>query len=105
MQTEMPCRSPDGKDVRDLKINWKVRLRNPVFLMTAIPMVISLIYTTVQLVTAIQSGTFSDSYVNTIAAYVVQLLGLFGITNDPTTAGICDSERAKCYEKPYTDKK
>ena len=86
-----------------LKINWKVRLRNPMFLVTAAPVVVSLIYTTVQLITAIRSGTFSDSYVNTVAAYAVQLLTLLGITNDPTTAGICDSERAQYYEKPHAD--
>lgn len=93
----------DGKGEGDLKINWKVRLRNPIFLLTVIPVVVSLIYTTVQLILSIRDGTFSDRYVNTIAAYGIQLLSLFGIANDPTTAGICDSQRAQCYEKPHTD--
>ncbi len=86
-----------------MKINWKVRLRNPVFLLTVIPVAISLVYTTIQLVASIRQGTFSDGAVNTIAACAVQLLSLFGIANDPTTVGICDSQRAQCYEKPHAD--
>lgn len=82
-------------------INWKVRLKNKVFWLTAIPLVLLLI----QQVCAIFGVTLNfaglQEQLIAVVGTIFALLGLFGIVVDPTTEGISDSERAMSYEIPY----
>ena len=82
-------------------MNWKVRLRNKNWWLTIIPAILLL----VQVVAApfgydFELGVLNEQLVAIInAAFAV--LVLLGVTNDPTTEGMGDSERAMTYEMPY----
>lgn len=81
-----------------MKINWKVRLKNPVFWLTVIPSVIALVYTVLGLFGVVPSVS-EDILVNAVTA-VISALTTIGVLVDPTTKGLCDSERALTYEAP-----
>lgn len=82
-------------------LNWKVRIRNKIFWITLIPLVLLL----VQQVCAIFGVTLDFGVLQeqliAIIGTVFALLGLLGLVVDPTTEGIGDSERALGYEEPY----
>ena len=81
-------------------INWKVRVKNRNFWLAVIPSVLLLI----QVVAAVfgytlDLGEIGDKLLDVVNAVFV-LLAILGIVNDPTTAGISDSEQAMTYDKP-----
>ena len=84
-------------------INWKVRIANKTFWMAIIP-AIALV---VQAVAAVFGYTLDlSTLVGKICAVVdavFAVLVIIGIVNDPTTAGIGDSARAKTYAEPWKD--
>ena len=84
-------------------INWKVRIANKTFWMAIIP-ALALV---VQAVAAVFGYTLDlSTLVGKICAVVdavFAVLVIIGIVNDPTTAGIGDSERAKTYAAPWKD--
>lgn len=82
------------------KINWRVRVSNPHFWATLIPMLVLL----AQAVAAtfgmtIDLGSLQGKLLALVDA-VFSLLAFLGFVNDPTTAGFADSARAMTYEKP-----
>ena len=81
-----------------MKINWKVRIKQPAFWIATIPVVITFIYAILALVGVTPSIT-EDVAQNAFIA-VVAVLAQLGIVVDPTTKGINDSDRAMSYEKP-----
>lgn len=81
-------------------INWKVRVKNINFWLTAIPAVLLLI----QVVAAVfgfelDLGDLGSKLLAVVNA-VFGLLALLGVVNDPTTAGMKDSGQALTYDKP-----
>ena len=86
-----------------LLINWKVRIKNKNFWLSLIPAVALVI----QAVAAVFGYTIDlSTLVGKICAVVdavFAVLVIIGIVNDPTTAGIGDSERAKTYAEPWKD--
>lgn len=84
-------------------INWKVRIANKAFWMAIIPAVALVI----QAVAAVFGYTLDlSTLVGKICAVVdavFAVLVIIGIVNDPTTAGIGDSNRAKTYVEPWKD--
>ena len=84
-------------------INWKVRIANKAFWMAIIP-ALALV---VQAVAAVFGYTLDlSTLVGKICAVVdavFAVLVIIGIVNDPTTAGIGDSNRAKTYAEPWKD--
>jgi len=82
-------------------INWKVRIRNKLFWMEAIP-ALALV---VQAVAAVFGATINlDTLVGKILTAVdavFALLVILGVIVDPTTEGIRDSARAMEYQEPY----
>ncbi len=81
-----------------MKINWSVRLRNPVFWLTAVPTVAAMVYTILGLFGVVP--TLSESaLVNTISV-IIEALTALGVLVDPTTSGTSDSEKALTYTKP-----
>lgn len=81
-------------------INWKVRLKNKTFWLAIIPAVLMLI----QAVAAVFGFTLDLGDIGnkllTIVEAVFMVLGIVGIVNDPTTAGLSDSARAMNYTEP-----
>ncbi len=81
-------------------INWKVRIRNKTFWITFIPAVLLLI----QSVAAVFGHTLDfealSAQLRAVVEAVFVLLAILGVVNDPTTAGIADSENAMTYHKP-----
>lgn len=84
-------------------INWKVRLRNKIWLLTAIPVTAAAIYSVLALFGIVPAVSESD-VVNALTL-IVNLLAEFGILIDPTTAGVGDSARALTYTEPADDKR
>ena len=81
-----------------MKINWKVRLKQPAFWIATIPVVITFVYSVFALVGIVPSIT-QDAVQNLFLA-LVAVLAQFGIVVDPTTKGVSDSDRAMKYDKP-----
>lgn len=87
-----------------MRINWKVRLKNPTFYLTMVPALL--------LVAQIVLAWFGvDVAVDIIEAEATKfinavfvVLGLVGIVADPTTKGASDSIQAQYYEKPKGDR-
>lgn len=81
-------------------INWKVRIRNKAFWLALIPAVLLLIQSVAAAVGyELQLGDMGDRLL-AIVNNLFALLAILGIVNDPTTAGIADSENAMTYETP-----
>jgi phi LC3 family holin len=79
-------------------INWKVRLKNKVWLMTAIPVVLGALYAVFGLFGWVPP--IAETALENVLITVVGALAVLGIVEDPTTAGVKDSEQAMTYEKP-----
>ena len=81
-----------------MKINWKVRLRQPAFWIATIPVVITFVYSILALADIVP--TVTEERIQNLFLTVVTILAQLGIIIDPTTKGICDSESAMKYDKP-----
>lgn len=84
-----------------MKINWKVRFKNPYFLIGLVGMFFCAI--------GVDSSTLTswkalvDSLVDFINnPYLIGsvVVAAIGYISDPTTAGFCDSKTALSYNKP-----
>ena len=81
-----------------MKINWKVRLKNKVWLGSFCSLVVGFVYSMLALFDVFPEVT--QSLVLQMMNQVLTFLGLIGVIVDPTTAGLSDSERALGYEEP-----
>ena len=84
-----------------MKINWKVRFKNKVWLGSFCSLIIGFTYSLLALFDVFPAVT--QSLVVQLLNQVLTFLGLIGVIVDPTTAGIGDSDRAMGYEEPYRD--
>lgn len=92
-----------------MKINWKVRFSNPVFIaQLALSVLMPILAYMGMDATAITSWpilgeillqAISNPYVLAMVA-----VSVWNCINDPTTSGVTDSDRAMSYDKPATDK-
>ena len=81
-------------------INWKVRIRNKAFWLALIPAVLLLVQSVAGVFGyEIHFGTLGDDLTE-VVKQVFMLLAILGIINDPTTAGLSDSQQAMGYERP-----
>lgn len=81
-------------------INWKVRIKNKTFWITAIPAAILLIEAVANLFGFnIDLSSVNDKLIDLVKA-LFTVLAVAGVTIDPTTQGIGDSDRALEYETP-----
>ena len=88
-----------------MKINWKVRIKNPVFWAQIAAAIVTPILTGLGL----QSGdmttwaAFGEALYRAVMNPVIVvsvIVSLWGIINDPTTRGLSDSSLALTYNKP-----
>ena len=84
-----------------MKINWKVRFKNKVWLGSFISLVVGFIYSLLALFDVFPAVT--QNLVVQLLNQVLTFLGLIGVIVDPTTAGLEDSDRAMGYEDPWDD--
>ena len=84
-----------------MKLNWKVRFKNKVWLGSFCSLIIGFVYSMLALFDVFPAVT--QSLVVQLLNQLLTFLGLIGVIVDPTTAGIGDSERAMGYEEPWED--
>ena len=82
-----------------MKINWRVRFKNKVWLGSFFSLVIGFIYSLLALFDVFPAVT--QNVVVQLLNQVLTFLGLIGVIVDPTTAGVGDSERAMGSEVPW----
>ena len=81
-----------------MKINWKVRLKNPIFWLTVIPAAVTFIYTVLGAFGVVPA--ISEEMIVNIITALISALTTLGVLVDPTTKGVGDSERALGYDTP-----
>ena len=89
-----------------MKINWKVRIKNPYFWVGLLGVILSAMgvsadmFTSWDIVIAQAKALISNPFM--ISSVIMAVLGTL---IDPTTAGVTDSQRALEYNAPNNDKK
>lgn len=84
-----------------MKVNWKVRFKNKVWLASFFSCIVSFIYTILGMFDIFPAVT--QNTVSQIVNQVLMVLSLIGVIVDPTTNGYSDSNRAMGYEEPWKD--
>ena len=84
-----------------MKLNWKVRFKNKVWLGSFFSLIVGFVYSMLALFDVFPEVT--QSLVLQLLNQVLTFMGLIGVIVDPTTAGLGDSERAMGYEEPWDD--
>ena len=84
-----------------MKINWKVRFKNKVWLSMFLSLIIGFVFNILKMFDVYPAVT-ENTILNAVNQ-VLTFLGLIGVLVDPTTAGIEDSNRAMSYEEPWKD--
>lgn len=85
-----------------MNINWKVRIKSPTFWTGLIGVLATFSIGMAQLFgvdIAAQAGSWEQGLTALVTA-VFGILALVGVTADPTTKGLGDSEQAMTYDKP-----
>lgn len=88
-----------------MKINWKVRISNPVFwaqvAVAIVAPILAYLGLSWQDITtwATLGNLFLEAIKNPVILVSV-IVSLWGIINDPTTTGLSDSQRALTYTAP-----
>ncbi len=85
-----------------MKLNWKVRFKNKVWLGSFLSLIVGFVYSILALFDVFPEVT--QSLVLQLLNQVLTFLGLIGVIVDPTTAGIGDSDRAMSYVEPWDDR-
>lgn len=86
-----------------MKLNWKVRFKNKVWLTSFISLIVGFVFNILKCFDVVPSVT--QNLVMEIVGQFLTFLGMFGVIADPTTAGLGDSQRALGYEEPWIDPK
>ena len=84
-----------------MKLNWKVRFKNKVWLGSFLSLIVGFVYSMLALFDVFPQVT--QNLVVQLLNQVLTFLGLIGVIVDPTTAGIADSDRAMTYVEPWDD--
>ena len=84
-----------------MKVNWKVRFKNKVWLGSFFSLIIGFVYSMLALFDVYPAVT--QNLVAQILNQILTFLGLIGVIIDPTTVGASDSNRAMSYDEPWDD--
>lgn len=84
-----------------MKVNWKVRFKNKVWLASFISVIVTFIFAMLGLFEI--ASPVTENQVMRVVNAVLMFLSLTGVLIDPTTEGISDSERAMGYDEPWND--
>ena len=83
------------------KINWKVRFKNKVWLTSFVSLVVGFVFNILKAFDIAPAVT--QNLIMEIVGQILTFLGLIGFVQDPTTAGLGDSERALSYDEAWND--
>ena len=91
-----------------MKINWKVRLKNPVFwvglaVAIVLPILTSLGMSWEDMTTWAALGNALLQALKNPVILVSVLVSVWNLINDPTTKGLSDSAQALTYDKPKAE--
>ena len=88
-----------------MKLNWKVRIKNPYFWLGLVAVILAAIGVSPESLTSwpIMYAQIRALLSNPFAVGCA-IVAVLGYINDPTTSGLSDSQRAMGYEKPRKDK-
>ena len=91
-----------------MKINWKVRAKNPVFwaniaMAIFLPILAHMGMNWEEVTTWAVLGNLLVSAVQNPVIVVAVVVSVWNALNDPTTAGISDSNQAMTYQAPKVD--
>lgn len=81
-----------------MNINWKVRLRSGPFWVGLISLVLTFVYTVLNMAGVIPQ--IDQKQIMDVIVMLLQILAFIGVLTDPTTKGLSDSEQAMTYQKP-----
>jgi phi LC3 family holin len=81
-----------------MKINWKVRLRNKIWLSSAMALIVSFVYDLLAMLEVVPA--ISEDWLMSLIQTVLTMLTMLGVIIDPTTQGASDSDRAMLYDEP-----
>lgn len=84
-----------------MKLNWKVRFQNKVWLGSFLSLIVGFIYSLLAMFDVFPAIT--QNLVVQLLNQILTFLGLIGVIVDPTTAGLGDSDRAMGYAEPWKD--
>lgn len=84
-----------------MKINWKVRFKNPTWLTMFLSLIVGFTFNILKMFDIVPAIT--ENQIMEVISQVLTFLGLIGVLVDPTTAGLSDSERAMGYAEPWQD--
>ena len=84
-----------------MKVNWKVRFKNKVWLSSFICAVVAFVYNILGMFEIFP--VITQNTIMQIVNEFLLLLSLVGVIIDPTTEGANDSIRAMNYEEPWRD--
>ena len=84
-----------------MKINWRVRFKNKIWLGSFLSLIVSFVYSMLSMFDVFPDITKSS--ILELLNQVLTFLGLIGVLVDPTTVGLGDSERALGYDEPWND--
>lgn len=84
-------------------INWKVRFKNPNFWLSIVSATLLVIQLVLDLFGVKMDFGDLGNKLKAIINAVFAVLTILGVTTDPTTAGIGDSQRALSYDEPWKD--
>ena len=79
-------------------LNWKVRFKNKVWLMSFIGTIITFVYQLLAMFNVVPKIS-EDTVVQLVGLLLNVLVGI-AVIQDPTTAGIEDSKQALTYNEP-----
>lgn len=87
-----------------MKINWKVRLKNPYFWFGLIAVILAAVGAKPEMFTswAVLVQQVKEVFGNPFLLGCT-VVSIVGYVNDPTTQGIFDSKQALSYQKPKKD--
>lgn len=84
-----------------MKINWSVRLKNPYFWIGLLGVIFTAMGVEPSTLTSWQAVIDSlKSLISNPYMIVAVIIAILGVVNDPTTAGIKDSNNALTYSEP-----
>lgn len=84
-----------------MKVNWRVRFKNKIWLSAFISAIIVILYTLFDIIGFIPD--ISEYSLTRIVESCLLIMSLTGVIVDPTTTGIGDSNRAQGYFEPWDD--